>query len=389
MTRKIRVMSIFGTRPEAIKMAPVLQALERDPDCEPIHVVTGQHREMLDQVLRLFEIQPHADLNIMQANQSLYGITQRALEGLEKVIAEHRPDVVLAQGDTTTAFVSGLAAFYAKIPVGHVEAGLRTNNIYDPFPEEMNRRLLTQLTEMHFAPTEIARENLLKENLPAEKILVTGNTVTDALLGIARNLPAGLPADLPQVPPAHRMILVETHRRENLGAPMQEICLALKTIVKNFTSCEIIFSVHKNPKVREVVFPALQGVERVHLIEPVDYPTLIRLMRASTLILTDSGGIQEEAPSLGKPVLVLRNTTERPEGVHAGVARLVGTDRALIEAEATRLLSDSSAYAAMSQIASPYGDGEAARRIVAAIRHRFGLDSQRPRDFVPGVAVTK
>jgi UDP-N-acetylglucosamine 2-epimerase (non-hydrolysing) len=386
---RIRVMSIFGTRPEAIKMAPVLQALERDPGCEPIHVVTGQHREMLDQVLELFSIKPHADLNIMQANQSLHGITSRALEGLEKVIAEHKPDVVLAQGDTTTAFVSGLAAFYAKVPVGHIEAGLRTGNIYDPFPEEMNRRLLTQLTELHFAPTTIAKENLLREGLSPDKVLVTGNTVTDALLGIAAGLPAGLPADLPQIAPEKPMILVETHRRENLGAPMQEICLALRTLVKNFTSCEIIFSVHKNPKVREVVFPALQGVDRVHLIEPVDYPTLIRLMRASTLILTDSGGIQEEAPSLGKPVLVLRNTTERPEGVHAGVAKLVGTDRSLIESEASRLLSDNAAYLAMSQVASPYGDGEAARRIVGAIRHRFGLEAVRPRDFEPGVAIAK
>ena len=383
----IRVMSVFGTRPEAIKMAPVLLALEKDPDCQPIHVATGQHREMLDQVLQLFQIQPHADLEIMQANQTLYGITGRALEGLEKVLVEHKPDLVLVQGDTTTAFVAGLAAFYAKIPVGHVEAGLRTGEVYDPFPEEMNRRLLSQLTEMHFAPTESSCSNLLREGFSRDKILVTGNTVTDALLGIAAGLPDGLPADLPQLAPDRKMILVETHRRENLGAPMQEICMALRTLVNDFTNCEIVFSVHKNPKVREVVFPALQGVERVHLIEPVEYTTLIRLMRASTLILTDSGGIQEEAPSLGKPVLVLRKTTERPEGVHAGVARLVGTDQKVIVAEASRLLSDSGAYRAMSQVASPYGDGRAAERIVAAIRHRFGLAAERPVDFLPGVAV--
>jgi UDP-N-acetylglucosamine 2-epimerase (non-hydrolysing) len=385
---KIRVMSIFGTRPEAIKMAPVLQALERDAFCQPIHVATGQHREMLDQVLQLFHITPHADLNIMQANQTLYGITRRALEGLEEILAEHKPDMVLVQGDTTTAFVAGLAAFYAKIPVGHVEAGLRTGNVYDPFPEEMNRRLLTQLTELHFAPTQGSLDNLLREGLPRERILVTGNTVTDALLSIAQDLPDGLPADLPQIAPGRKMILVETHRRENLGEPMQEICTALRTIVNDFTNCEVVFSVHKNPRVREVVMPALQGVERVHLIEPVDYPTLIRLMRASQLILTDSGGIQEEAPSLGKPVLVLRKTTERPEGVQAGVAKLVGTDKSVIVSEASKLLSDPSAYRAMSQVASPYGDGRAASRIVAAIRHRFGYDAQGPRDFAPGLALT-
>ena len=387
--KRIRVMSIFGTRPEAIKMAPVLQALEADPSCEPIHVATGQHREMLDQVLQLFKIRPHVDLNIMQANQSLYGITRRALEGLEQVIQDHQPDLILVQGDTTTAFVSGLAAFYAKIPVGHVEAGLRTGDSYDPFPEEMNRRLLSQLTELHFAPTERSRANLEREGFPADKLYVTGNTVTDALLGIAQELPAGLPSDLPQVCPDKQILLVETHRRENLGEPMQEICRALRTLVNDFTNCEIIFSVHKNPKVREVVYPALEGVERVHLIEPVDYTTLVRLMRASTLILTDSGGIQEEAPSLGKPVLVLRKTTERPEGVHAGVARLVGTDQRVIIEEAARLLQDAQAYKAMSQVASPYGDGQAARRIVGAIRHRFGHASQRPADFAPNaVAVS-
>lgn len=386
---QIRVMSVFGTRPEAIKMAPVLLALERDAHTLPIHVATGQHREMLDQVLELFQIKPHVDLNIMQANQSLYGITQRALGGLELVISEHKPDLILVQGDTTTAFVAGLAGFYAKVPVGHVEAGLRTHNIYDPFPEEMNRRLLSQLTELHFAPTDSSRDNLLHEGFAREKILVTGNTVTDALLSIAAGLPEGLPSGLPQLDPAKPMILVETHRRENLGMPMQEICTALRTLVNDFTNCEVIFSVHKNPKVREVVFPALQGVERVHLIEPVDYPSLIRLMRASTLILTDSGGIQEEAPSLGKPVLVLRKTTERPEGVHAGVAKLVGTDQSVIVSEASRLLSDPKAYRAMSQVASPYGDGRAAERILAAIRHRFGIDADRPRDFTHDLVASK
>ncbi len=377
-------MSVFGTRPEAIKMAPVLLALEKDAHFTPIHVATGQHREMLDQVLSLFQIKPHVDLNIMEPNQTLYGITRKALEGLEMAIVQQKPDLILVQGDTTTAFVAGLAGFYAKVPVGHVEAGLRTHNVYDPFPEEMNRRLLSQLTDLHFAPTDSSCENLLREGFAKEKIVITGNTVTDALLSIAAGLPEGLPPELPQISPEKHMILVETHRRENLGPPMQEICMALRTLVNDFTNCEIVFSVHKNPKVREVVFPALQGVERVHLIEPVDYPTLIRLMRTSTLILTDSGGIQEEAPSLGKPVLVLRKTTERPEGVHAGVAKLVGTDQGVIVSEASRLLSDSQAYTAMSQVASPYGDGRAAERILAAIRHRFGIDADRPRDFSPG-----
>jgi UDP-N-acetylglucosamine 2-epimerase (non-hydrolysing) len=385
MREPIKVMAIFGTRPEAIKMAPVIRALQADPRIKPILVTTGQHREMLDQVLELFHIKPDADLAIMRDKQTLFGITQRALEGLEKVLNEHRPDLVLVQGDTTTAFVAGLSAFYCKIPVGHVEAGLRTSHRYDPFPEEINRRLLTTVSDIHFAPTEGSRQNLLREGVASDQIIVTGNTVTDALVQIAKNLPPGLPAGLPVIDPSHHMLLVETHRTENLGKPMQEICWALKRIVRDFTSCEIIFSVHKNPKVREVVFPMLQDQERVWLIEPVDYPTLIRLMRASHLILTDSGGIQEEAPSLGKPVLVLRNTTERPEGVDAGVAKLVGTQPEAILAEASRLLSDPEAYRAMSQIANPYGDGLASSRIVSAILHRFGLESAPPLDFAPAL----
>lgn len=376
-------MSIFGTRPEAIKMAPVVAALEACPGIESTTVVTGQHREMLDQVLKQYGLTPHLDLNIMRAGQSLYDITRNSLEGLEKVLDDHRPEVVLVQGDTTTAFVSGLAAFYQKIPVGHVEAGLRTDTMYDPFPEEMNRRLLSTLTTLHFAPTDLARQNLLRCGIPSEDILVTGNTVTDALAQMVADLPPGVPEGLVELAPGATMALVETHRRENLGAPMQEICEALRTLVKDFTSLEIVFSVHKNPRVREVVFPALEGVERVHLLEPVDYPVLLRLMRASKLILTDSGGIQEEAPSLGKPVLVLRRTTERPEGVEAGVARLVGTDRAKIVDEASRLLRDPREYERMSRVANPYGDGQAASRIVAAILHRFGGHPERPQDFHP------
>lgn len=368
-------------------MAPVIKALEAEPQIHNINVVTGQHREMLDQVLQLFAIEPHEDLSVMEPNQTLYGLTCRALQGLEKVLTKYQPDLILVQGDTTTAFVSGLAAFYAKIPVGHVEAGLRTEHRYDPFPEEMNRRLLTCLSDMHFAPTHGSLQNLLKEGLARESILVTGNTVTDALLKMSANLPPGLPSELPQMQPGSRMLLVETHRRENLGAPMKEICSALRTIVNNFTSCEIIFSVHKNPKVREVVIPELEKRERIHLIEPVDYPTLIRLMRASYFILTDSGGIQEEAPSLGKPVLVLRKTTERPEGVDAGVAKLVGHDADMIFTESSKLLQDSASYSAMSQIASPYGDGLAAQRMVQAILRRFGRPAPEPAEFQHPCAV--
>jgi UDP-N-acetylglucosamine 2-epimerase (non-hydrolysing) len=379
--KRLKVMSIFGTRPEAIKMAPVLKALEAEPKIECIHVVTGQHREMLDQVLKEFEIVPQFDLALMEPNQTLSRLTAKTLTALESVMTDHQPDLVIVQGDTTTAFVSGLAAFYAKVPVAHVEAGLRTEHRYDPFPEEINRRLLTGLSEMHFAPTHGSASNLIREGIDRESILVTGNTVTDALLKMVETLPDGLPEGLPTIAPGNRMLLVETHRRENLGEPMKEICSALRMIVKNFTNCEIIFSVHKNPKVREVVMPELQGVERVHLIEPVDYPTLVRLMRASYLILTDSGGIQEEAPSLGKPVLVLRKTTERPEGVDAGVAKLVGHDQETIFKEAAQLLQESSAYKSMSQIASPYGDGRAAQRMVQAILYRFGLANVKPDEF--------
>lgn len=374
-------MTVFGTRPEAIKMAPVVLALQQDPRIRVTNVVTGQHREMLDQVLARFGIEPHKDLEIMQPGQTLSAITTRTLERLEPVLQEHKPDIVLVQGDTTTAFAAALAAFYQKIPVGHVEAGLRTDSRYDPFPEEINRRLLTSLSELHFPPTPRSRQILLDEGIDPNTVYMTGNTVIDALQQIVATTPPGLPEGLAEIPTGYRMLLVETHRRENLGKPMQDICEALRTLVKKFTSTVLVFSVHKNPQVRDVVFPALQGLERTHLLEPVDYPVLLRLMRESTLILTDSGGIQEEAPALGKPVLVLRRTTERPEGIEAGVARLVGTDPALIVEEASRLLSDPEEYRRMSQIANPYGDGRASERIVQAVLHRFGHLEQRPPDF--------
>jgi len=289
MSSKLHVMAVFGTRPEAIKMAPVVRALGENPGIRATCVVTAQHREMLDQVLDLFELQPQVDLDIMRANQSLAGITSLVLEGLSPVLERDRPDALLVQGDTSTAFAAGLAAYYHKVPVGHIEAGLRTADRYDPFPEEMNRRLLTRIAEMQFAPTAWARQNLLDEGVPAEDIYLTGNTVTDALRLILEKLPSAPPQDLVGLNPGQRMLLVETHRRENLGAPMQEICLALANLVRDFPDVALVFSVHRNPRVREVVIPALEGRERIHLLDPVSYPDLVRLMRHAYLILTDSG----------------------------------------------------------------------------------------------------
>ncbi len=386
MSRIINIAAIFGTRPEAIKMAPVIKAAAAYPQVKVTSIVTAQHRQILDQVNQLFDINPDYDLNIMTANQTLALITTRALNGLDELLAEVKPDIVLTQGDTTTAFVGGLAAFYHKIPVGHIEAGLRTDTIYNPYPEEMNRRLLTRLASLNFAPTIWAQRNLEAEGVPAESIYLTGNTVTDALQMICQGLPTGLPRDLVQLPKGRRMLLVETHRRENLGAPMASICRALLRLIDKFTDTELVFSVHPNPKVREVVMPMLQGKSRIHLLEPVPYPTLVRLMRESYLILTDSGGIQEEAPSLGKPTLVLRKTTERPEGIKSGNALLVGTDEKLIFKEASSLLNDSQLYQRMSQAASPYGDGKAGPRIIEAILHHFGLQDERPQEFASPIA---
>lgn len=382
MSKLLNVMVVFGTRPEAIKMAPVIKRLQQSPDKFKVTcVITAQHREMLDQVLQLMHIVPDVDLDIMQANQTLSGITTRILQRLDPVLEEHKPDVLLVQGDTSTAFVGGLCAYYHRIPVGHIEAGLRTDTPYDPFPEEMNRRMLTRIAALQFPPTVWARNNLLKEGISAEGMYLTGNTVTDALAAICRELPAGWPDELVQVAPGRRVLLVEAHRRENLGAPMAALCRALLRIVHDFADLELVFSVHRNPKVREVVMPALSGQERVHLLEPVAYPDLVRLMRGSYLILTDSGGIQEEAPSLGVPALVCRKTTERPEGVDSGNAILVGTDEEVIVREATRLLRDQVAYQSMSSKANPYGDGHAAERIEGALLHYFGLTSDRPEEF--------
>ncbi len=372
----VKVMAICGTRPDAIKTAPVVHELRRFPkEVELVVTVTGQHREMLRQVLDVFQIKPDYDLDIMKPKQTLTEITTRALLGLEEIIRKERPDMILAQGDTSTTFVAGLAAFYNKVAVGHIEAGLRTDNKYDPFPEEMNRRLTTVLADLHFAPTPAARNNLLAEGVPSGRISVTGNTVIDALLSVAERPWSFDDPFLSTVGEnGRRMILVTAHRRENWGEPMARICAAIKRIVAEFPDTEVVFAVHKNPIVRETVFPALEGVERIHLIEPPDYVPFVHLLKRAHLVLTDSGGVQEEAPSLGKPVLVMRNTTERPEGVEAGTAKLIGTEAEQIYENAAKLLSQPAAYSTMARAANPYGDGSASVRIREALFKYFDLD---------------
>jgi UDP-N-acetylglucosamine 2-epimerase (non-hydrolysing) len=357
------VLSVFGTRPEAIKMAPVLQRLAREPGVRSLVCVTAQHREMLDQVLRLFEIRPDHDLDLMREGQTLTEITTGALARLEPYLRDQKPDLLLVQGDTTTTMAAALAAFYARIPVGHVEAGLRTGDPAYPYPEEINRRVTSAIAALHFAPTERARGNLLAEGVAEVAIFVTGNSVIDALLQTVKT-----PGPLPSLPlRGKRTILVTAHRRENFGAPFQEILAALRELAARWDDVDIVYPVHRNPNVNGPARAALDGVAGIHLLDPVDYKTFCDLMNASTLILTDSGGIQEEAPSLGKPVLVLRDETERPEAVEAGVVRLVGPHRKAIVANAAELLDDPKAYAAMATRVNPYGDGHAAERIVAGV----------------------
>ena len=366
-----KVLCIFGTRPDAIKMAPVVLELKARPGEFAVKVaVTGQHRAMLDQVLSVFEIAPDYDLDIMTAGQTLSQVTTRALSGLDPVFASEQPDWALAQGDTTTTFAAALGAFYHRAKFGHVEAGLRTGNRFDPFPEEMNRLLTTRLATLHFPPTPEAAANLRADGVEDDAVVLTGNTVIDALLTVAAKpyTPAD-PALAEILADPRRMILVTTHRRENWGEPMARIGRAVRQIVDTFPDTVAVVPWHLNPLVREALTPSLAGHPRVNLIEPQDYVPFVKLMQKAALILTDSGGVQEEAPSLGKPVLVLRETTERPEGVAAGTAKLVGTDTELIVAEASRLLSDPGAYAAMARAVSPYGDGGAARRIADALAH--------------------
>lgn len=382
--RKLKVMTVFGTRPEAIKMCPLVLEMKKYPDLiEPLVAVTAQHREMLDQVLELFQIIPDYDLNIMTSGQTLYDVTTRALMGLKEVMEEAKPDIVLVHGDTTTTFAGALAAFYAQIPVGHVEAGLRTGNKYSPYPEEMNRKLTGAIADMHFAPTAISKQNLLKENVNPDNILVTGNTVIDALQATVQKDYVFEDAEFNKVfESGHRLILMTTHRRENLGEPMRHVYKALKSVLETHEDVEAIFPVHKNPKVREIVQQELGGLDRVHLIEPMDYEPFANLMAKVDIVLTDSGGIQEEAPALGKPVLVLRDTTERPEAVSAGTVLLVGTAYEDVLRETNRLLDDAAHYKKMAEAANPYGDGQACARIVNAVLRKNGFDVQKLSEFL-------
>jgi UDP-N-acetylglucosamine 2-epimerase (non-hydrolysing) len=367
----VKVLSVIGTRPEAIKMAPVVKALQRRADCIESRVcVTAQHRQMLDQVLDLFDINPDYDLDLMRDNQSLAEVTAAVVTRLERVVQTERPDWLLVQGDTTTVMAASLLAFYHRIPVGHVEAGLRTGDRYHPFPEEVNRRIASVVASLHFAPTEWARANLLREGIAAENILVTGNTVIDALQMVVEkpyDVSTGALAGLPW---QRRLVLVTAHRRENFGRPLERICEALTTIARRYPDdVQIVYPVHLNPNVHEAVHRLLAGVANISLLPPLDYLPLVHLMKRCCLVLTDSGGIQEEAPGLGKPVLVLREKTERPEGVEAGTVRLVGTQTRRIVEETCRLLDDPIAYQAMAMAVNPYGDGKAAGRIVDALLH--------------------
>ncbi|MCU6162512.1 UDP-N-acetylglucosamine 2-epimerase (non-hydrolyzing) [Enterobacter bugandensis] len=371
----MKVLTVFGTRPEAIKMAPLVHALASDPDIEAKVCVTAQHREMLDQVLTLFSIVPDYDLNIMKPGQGLTEITCRILQDLKPILESFKPDVVLVHGDTTTTMATSLAAFYQRIPVGHVEAGLRTGNLYSPWPEEANRTLTGHLAMYHFAPTENSRQNLLRENVADNNIFVTGNTVIDALIWVRDRVLANsdlqkeLAARYPFLNNGKKTILVTGHRRESFGRGFEQICHALAEIAAQNDDVQIVYPVHLNPNVSEPVNRILAHVENVLLIEPQDYMPFVWLMNHAWLILTDSGGIQEEAPSLGKPVLVMRETTERPEAVKAGTVRLVGTNAQLIVEEVTRLLHDDEAYQAMSRAHNPYGDGQACGRILQALKH--------------------
>lgn len=377
------ILVVFGTRPDAVKMAPIVRVLRRFPtEFAPVVAVTAQHREMLDQVLHVFGIVPDYDLDVMTEEQSLADITIRTLEGLWTLLPRVTPDLVLVQGDAAPCFVGALAAFYMRIPVGHVEAGLRTADKYQPFPEEMYRRMTTVLADLHFAPTATARAHLEREGIPPDRIVVTGNTVIDALLEAARrDDPPADPRLRSLLARPGRRLLLTSHRRENWGDPQRHIFLAIRDLLVRFPDLHLVFPVHPNPVVARPAREILGSHPRAHLFEPFDYAAMVSCMKTATVILTDSGGIQEEAPALGRPVLVLRATTERPEGLSAGTARLVGTDRERIVAVTSDLLTDREAYARMSQARNPYGDGRAAERIVEVIRHYFGFAQNLPGEF--------
>jgi len=376
-------MTIFGTRPEVIKLAPVISKLESSPNFDSVLVTTGQHREMLGQALGQFGIEPDYNLDIMQPDQAVSDVTVSSLRGVEELISTEQPDLVLVQGDTTTAFAGCLASFYQKTAVGHVEAGLRTYDKYRPFPEEINRSMITQLADIHFVPTVTAWESLRNEGVDADKIFITGNTVIDALFQAVR-------PDYKYANPllndvggdGKRLVVVTSHRRENFGKPILDICAGIMTIIEKFPDIEVVFSVHRNPKVRIPVQSLLGNTERIHLVDPLDYMDMANLLSRCHLVLTDSGGLQEEAPALAKPVLVLRDVTERPEAVQAGQARIVGTSKQAIVSAATELLTNSATYTAMTQGMSPYGDGQAASRIIGAIEYINGLRAEKPTPFM-------
>lgn len=364
---KPRVLVFFGTRPEALKLAPVIQAIEGERTLDLRVILTAQHREMIDQVLRLFKVRVNADLDLMKENQTLASLSQRLLSKLEGVFKKFRPRLVMVQGDTTTAFMVSLFSFYHKVPVAHVEAGLRSGNKYHPFPEEINRCLISRLSDYHFAPTREARQNLFREGVPPDRISVTGNTVIDSLLWVRKNLKRTY-SRLKKIDFSKRVILLTSHRRENIGRPLEEITKAVREVRKKFPDVEIVYPVHLNPGVQQIVKKNLAGIEGVHLLPPIPYDETVFLMEKSYLILTDSGGIQEEAPCLGKPVLVLREVSERPEGVRAGALKIVGTDAGSIVRETTRLLQSRSAYSRMARVRFIYGDGKASGRIVRKLK---------------------
>lgn len=380
--KKIKVMSIFGTRPEATKMAPLIKAMDKCDDIEQVVCVTAQHREMLDQVLEIFDLHPDYDLDIMTQRQTLTTITTKALTGLEEVMSEAKPDLVLVHGDTTTTFAGALAAFYGGIKLGHVEAGLRTYDKTQPFPEEMNRVLTGHMADLHFAPTPLAKEHLLKENISEEGIFITGNTAVDCLKHtIQDNFKFEL-EELNNIDYKNKRVITMTaHRRENLGEPLENICKAVLRLVEDYEDVEVVYAVHYNPAVREVANRILGSHDRVHLVDPLDIVNMHNLMNLSYLVMTDSGGLQEEVPSMGKPVLVLRNVTERPEGVEAGTLKLAGVNEDEIYAEAKELLDNKESYDKMVAAKNPFGDGYAADRIVEAIRYYFGLRKDRPEDY--------
>lgn len=377
---KVKVMTVFGTRPEAIKMAPLVLRLKKDDRFEEITVVSAQHREMLDQVLDIFKIKPDHDFNIMHKNQTLEDITSKVILDMAKVIKKEQPDIVLVHGDTTTSFAAGLATFYEQTKLGHVEAGLRTWNKYSPFPEEMNRQMTDDLTDLYFAPTKLSKQNLIKENHPADNIYVTGNTAIDAL---EQTVKEEYHHDvLDEINPDSKIVLVTMHRRENQGEPMRRVFKVMKQVVDSHKDVEIIYPVHLSPRVQKVAKEVLSDDPRIHLIKPLDVVDFHNLAKKSYFIMTDSGGVQEEAPSLGKPVLVLRDTTERPEGVAAGTLKLVGTEVDKVRAEMIRLLEDEKAYTEMANAKNPYGDGKAADRIMDAIAYYFDKEhNQKPVDF--------